>query len=70
MSKMAITKVLQILNKHILDLEMDNQYKDFEIERLRKELEQLKTGLEKKIKGYEKEIENKMGQCHSDSINN
>lgn len=51
---MAIVKVLQVLNKHILDLEMESQYKDYEIERLRKELEQLKSGLEEKIKEYEK----------------
>ena len=52
---MAIVKVLQILNNHIISLETDNQYKDYEIERLRKELEQLKNGLEEKIKEYEKE---------------
>ena len=54
--KMAIVRVLQLLNKHILDLETDNQYKEWEINNLRKEIEQLKNGLEEKIKKYEKEI--------------
>ena len=53
---MAIVRVLQLLNKHILDLETSNQLKDWEINNLRKEIEQLKSGLEEKIKEYEKEI--------------
>lgn len=54
--KLDIVRVLALLNKHILDLETDIQYKEWEIERLRKELTQLKNGLEEKIKEYEKEI--------------
>lgn len=53
---MAIVRVLQLLNKHILDLETDNQYKEWEINNLRKEIEQLRNGLEEKIKEYEKEV--------------
>lgn len=52
---MAIVRVLQLLNKHILDLETDNQLKDWEIKNLRKELEQLRNGLEEKINKYDKE---------------
>ena len=51
---MEIVKVLEILNNHILKLETDIQCKDWEIERIRKELEQLKSGLEEKIKEYER----------------
>ena len=53
---MDITKVLSILNNHIIKLEEDIYLKDWEIEKLRKELEQLKSGLEEKIKKYEKII--------------
>ena len=41
-SKVEIVKVLEILNNHILKLEEDNQFKDWEIERLRKEMQELK----------------------------
>ena len=51
---MEIVKVLEILNNHILKLETDIQCKDWEIERIGKELEQLKSGLEEKIKEYER----------------
>jgi uncharacterized protein YdcH (DUF465 family) len=54
--KMDIVRVLALLNKHILDLETNIQYKEWEIENLRKENEQLKNGIEEKIKKYEKEI--------------
>jgi len=36
---MDITKVLEILGKHIIKIEEENQFKDWEIERLKKELE-------------------------------
>lgn len=51
---MHLEKVLEILAKHIIKIEEDNQFKDWEIERIGKELEQLKDGLEEKIKNYEK----------------
>ena len=51
---MHLEKVFEILSKHIIKVEEDNQIKEWEIERLRKELEQLKTGLEEKIKEYDK----------------
>ena len=35
---MEIVKVLEILNNHILKLEEENQFKDWEIERLNKKL--------------------------------
>ncbi len=53
---MHLEKVFEILAKHIIKVEEDNQFKEWEIESLRKELEQLKTGLEEKIKEYEKEV--------------
>ena len=53
---MHLEKTLEVLAKHIIKVEEDNQFKDWEIERLRKELAQLKTGLEEKIKKYEKEV--------------
>ncbi len=53
---MEIVKVLEILNNHILKLETEIQCRDWEIERIGKELEQLKSGLEEKIDRYEKEI--------------
>lgn len=39
---MDITKVLEILSKHIIKLEEDNKFKDLEIERLKKENSHLK----------------------------
>lgn len=36
---MDITKVLEILNSHILKLEEENQLKDWEIERLKEKYE-------------------------------
>lgn len=53
---MHLEKVLEILAKHIIKIEEDNQFKDWEIERIGKELKQLKSGLEEKIDRYEKEI--------------
>lgn len=47
---MHITKILEILSKHIIKIEEDNQLKEWEIERLRKENNQLKD--------YVKEYEN------------
>lgn len=51
--QMHLEKVLEILAKHIIKIEEDNQFKDWEIERIGKELEQLKSGLDEKIKKYE-----------------
>ena len=51
---MHLEKVFEILAKHIIKVEEENQLKDWEIERLKKELEQLKNGLEEKINEYEK----------------
>lgn len=39
---MEIVKVLEILNNHILKLEEDNQFKEWEIQRLKEELEKEK----------------------------
>jgi len=55
---MEIVKVLEILNNHIIKLEEENQFKDWELERMRKELEQLKSGIDEKIDKYEKEKKN------------
>ena len=52
---MHLEKVFEILAKHIIKVEEDNQFKEWELERVRKELEQLKSGLEEKIKKYDKE---------------
>lgn len=52
---MEITKVLEILAKHIIKIEEDNQLKDWEIESLKKENSHLKDYLEKDDKN-EKEI--------------
>ena len=49
---MHLEKVLEILAKHIIKIEEDNQYKDWEIERIGKELEQLRNGLQEKIDKY------------------
>lgn len=49
---MHLEKVLEILALHIIKVEEDNQLKDWELERLRKELKQLKSGLEEKINKY------------------
>lgn len=51
---MHLEKVFEILAKHIIKVEEENQLKDWEIERIRKELEQLRSGLEEKIKEYER----------------
>lgn len=53
-NKMHLEKVLEILSKHIIRVEEENQLLNWEIERIRKELEQLKSGLEEKIDKYEK----------------
>lgn len=53
---MHLEKTFEVLAKHIIKIEEDNQFKDWEIERLRKELEQLRSAIEEKIKGYEKEV--------------
>lgn len=45
---MEIVKVLEILNNHILKLEEENQFKEWEIERLRKENEHLMSYHEEK----------------------
>ena len=51
---MHLEKVFEILAKHIIKIEEESQFKDWEIERIRKELEQLRSGLEEKIKEYER----------------
>lgn len=38
---MEIVKVLEILNNHILKLEEDNQFKDWEIKRLNEKLDNI-----------------------------
>ena len=50
---MHLEKVFEILAKHIIKIEEDNQFKDWEIERIKKEKEQLENGLREKIKKYE-----------------
>ena len=47
---MNITKVLEILGKHIIRIEEDNQFKDWEIEKLNKKLKDIEEHIEK----YEK----------------
>lgn len=39
---MHITKVLEVLSKHIIKTEEDNQLKEWELEKLRKEIKCLK----------------------------
>lgn len=51
---MHLAKTFEVLAKHIIKIEEENQLKDWELNNLRKELEQLKNGLEEKIKEYEK----------------
>ena len=41
---MHLEKVFEILAKHIIKIEEENQLKDWEINNLRKEIEQLKKG--------------------------
>lgn len=50
---MEIAKVLEVLNKHIVKIEEENQILHWELERIRKEKEQLESGLEEKIRKYE-----------------
>ena len=47
---MDITKVLSILNNHILKLEEENQFKDWEIKRLQEKL----NSIEEHIDNYTK----------------
>ena len=47
---MDIAKVLEILGKHIIKIEEDNQFKDWEIERLNNKIKDIKEHIEK----YEK----------------
>ena len=53
---MHLEKTFEVLAKHIIKVEEDNQLKDWEIQNLRKELEQLRSAIEEKIKEYEKEV--------------
>lgn len=53
---MAISKIFEVLNKHIIKIEEENQLLRWELERVRKEKEQLESGLEEKIDKYEQEI--------------
>lgn len=57
---MHLEKVFEILAKHIIKIEEDNQFKDWEIERIRKEKEQLENGLREKIKKYEGSEQNEI----------
>ena len=41
---MHLEKVFEILAKHIIKIEEENQLKDWEINNLKKEIEQLKKG--------------------------
>ncbi len=43
---MEIVKVLEILNNHILKLEEESQFKDWEIERLNKKLNTIEEHLD------------------------
>lgn len=43
---MEIVKVLEILNNHILKLEEENQFKDWEIERLNKKINTIEEHLD------------------------
>lgn len=43
---MEIVKVLEILNNHILKLEEENQFKDWEIERLNKKIKTIEEHLD------------------------
>lgn len=43
---MEIVKVLEILNNHILKLEEENQFKDWEIERLNKKISTIEEHLD------------------------
>ena len=53
---MHIEKILEVLNKHIVKIEEENQLLRWEVERIRKDKEQLESKLEEKIDRYEKEI--------------
>lgn len=44
---MEIVKVLEILNNHILKLEEENQFKDWEIERLNKKINTIEEYLDR-----------------------
>ena len=50
---MDVSKILEVLNKHIVKIEEENQILRWELERIRKEKAQLENGLEEKIKEYE-----------------
>ena len=45
---MEVTKVLEVLAKHIIKIEEQNQFKDWEIKRLNEKLD----GIEKHINSY------------------
>lgn len=51
---MAIVKVLQILNNHILKLEEDNQFKDWEIKRLNEKIKEIEEHVDKYYGGNKK----------------
>ena len=51
---MEISKILEVLNKHITKIEDENQILHWELERIRKDKEQLESRLEEKIKEYER----------------
>ena len=43
---MHVEKVFEILAKHIIKIEEDNQFKDWEIERLNKKLESIENHID------------------------
>jgi hypothetical protein len=51
---MEIVKVLEILNNHIIKLEEENQFKDWEIERLNEKLKSIEEYIESYGGNYEK----------------
>ena len=53
---MELAKVLEILSKHIIKLEEENQLKDWELERIRKENSQLKDYMENNNETINKRI--------------
>lgn len=43
---MEITKVLEVLSKHIIKVEEENQFKDWEIQNLKEKLNKIENHLE------------------------
>lgn len=53
---MEIVKVLEILNNHILKLEEDNQYKDWEIKRLNEKLDNIEQHIDSYYGGENEKV--------------